>query len=410
VLLGRELRGNRDFARMWASLTVSLLGDRFTALALPTTAIVVLHAGPVTVGALAMCGTLPDLLFSLVGGVIADRWSRRRLLIACDVVSALAVASIPVAAVFGRLAMFQLFVAAAVEGTSALLSFLTFYALLPPVAGRPALTAANARLQASGQVTRVIGPGLAGLAIQWLGAARAMVFDAASFVVSAALLSGVRHEAAGRRNAPSTPFRADMVAGARLVFGDRYLRRLALCSATGNFASGMGFAVYLVFLYREAGMTPGQVGLIATATAVVAPVITFNTPRIVARIGTAITLVLSAVGFSVGWLILPLATRYPAPLIFGVAWGLANLAGAVWNVSMITLRQAFTPDGMFGRMVAATKTVATGSTPIGSIVGGALGATLGLRGTLLIAGVIGLSSAGFLLDRSLLASRADAVA
>jgi hypothetical protein len=77
---------------------------------------------------------------------------------------------------------------------------------------------------------------------------------------------------------------------------------------------------------------------------------------------------------------------------------------------MITLRQAFTPDGMFGRMVAATKTVATGSTPIGSLVGGVLAATIGLRSTLLVAGVVGLGSAGFLLDRALLSWRVDAVA
>lgn len=410
AILGRHLAGNHDFARMWASMTVSLLGDRFTSLALPTTAIVVLHAGPVTVGLLAMCGTIPDLFFSLVGGVLADRWSRRRLLVACNLMSALAVASVPAAAAVGRLHMGQLYVASAVEGTSSLVGFLTFYALLPAVAGRPALSAANARLESSGQVTRVIGPGLAGLAIQWVGAARAMAFDAASFVLSALLLGGIRHSAAGRRTAPPAPFRADLAAGARLVFGDRQLRRLAMCSATANFASGIGFAVYLVFLYRQVGMTPAQVGLIATATAVVAPVITFNTPRIIARTGTALTLIVSDLLFSVCWLIIPLGTRATAPLVFAIAWLLANLAGAVWNVSMITLRQAFTPDDMFGRMVAATKTIATGSTPIGSLVGGALGAALGLRAALVIAGVIGLASMGFLFDRALLSSRAEAAA
>jgi Transmembrane secretion effector len=366
MLLGGKLSGNRDFARMWASSSVSLLGDRFTQLALPTTAILVLHASPLAVGLLAMCGELPDLLFSMVAGVIADRWSRRRTLVACNLVSALAVGSIPVAAAMGSLHMAQLYVAAAVEGISALLSFLTFYALLPPVAGRAALTDANARLQTSGQVTHVIGPGLAGVAIQALGAARAMAFDALSFVVSALLLSRIRHAAGARQEAPSTSFRADLAAGARLVFGHRHLRRLALCSGTGNFAAGMGLATYLVFLYRDAGMTAGQVGLVATATAVLMPVITFNTPRITARLGLGWTLVLASLSFAVCWLILPLATRYPAVAIFALGWSLTNLAGAVWNVSMLTLRQAFTPDGMFGRIVAATKTVATGSTPLGS--------------------------------------------
>jgi hypothetical protein len=295
-----------------------------------------------------------------------------------------------------------------VEGTSSLLGFLTFSALLPAVVGRPALSAASARLESSGAVTRVIGPSLAGLAIQWLGAARAMLFDAGSFLASAVLLAGLRHQAAGRRAPPAVPFRADLVAGARLVFGDRQLRRLALCSGMSNFASGIGFAVYLIFLYREAHMTPAQIGVIATAVAVVAPLITFNTPRVIDVLGNATTLLLAVFAFSACWLILPLATRFSAPAVFALGWGLATLAGAVWNVSMITLRQSFTPDGAFGRMVAATRTVATGSTPIGSLVGGALGAALGLRGTLLVAGVIGMAAALFLLDRALLASRPDA--
>jgi hypothetical protein len=153
-------------------------------------------------------------------------------------------------------------------------------------------------------------------------------------------------------------------------------------------------------------MNPGEVGAILTGVAIVAPVITFNTPWLTARLGMGRTLILSALGFGLEWLILPLATRVPAALVVAPAFALQSLAGAVWNVSMITLRQAFTPDGMFGRMVATTKTVATGSTPIGSVAGGLLGATIGLSGTLLIAGAIGCSAVVFLLDGDLLRARA----
>lgn len=394
---------------MWTSLSVSLLGDRFTTLALPTTAILVLHANTFTVGLLAMCGELPDLL-SMVGGAIADRWERRRLLLVCNLAAALAVGSVPLAAALGHLAMGVLFAAAAVEGVAALLAFLTFYALLPPVVGRPAFSDANARLEASGAVTRVIGPGLAGFAIQALGAARAMVFDALSFIFAALVLSRIRNPAAGRGQQTTTTLGRDIADGVRLVFLDRQLRRLAFCSGTGNFAAGMGLAVYLVFLYRQAGMTPGEIGAIATGVAVISPLVTFNTPRILARVPTATVLIASALGFSASWLLLPLATHVNPAAIFALAWGLSVLAGSVWNVSMVTLRQAFTPDGMFGRMVAATKTVATGATPLGSLAGGVLGARIGVPATLLIAGVIGIASAGFLLDRALLNSRVEPVA
>ena len=104
--------------------------------------------------------------------------------------------------------------------------------------------------------------------------------------------------------------------------------------------------------------------------------------------------------------ILPAASHVPSAPVVAVAFAFSSLAGAVWSVSMITLRQAFTPHGMFGRMVATTKTVATGSTPLGSVLGGLLGAAIGLSPTLLVAGVIACSAVVFLLDRDLLSARA----
>jgi MFS family permease len=406
TLLGPRLRGNRDFARMWASMSISSMGDRFTSLALPTVAILALGAGSTTVGLLAMFGELPELFFSMIGGVIADRGPRRRILVSCDIVNALAVGSIPLMSALDRLTIAQLYAVALVEGVVALLSFLTFYAVLPGVAGRPALTDANARLEGSRQVSLVAGPGLAGILIQLVGAARAMITDAVSFVLSAALLAGLRGTGAVREAGERPGFARDLADGAHLVFADRHLRRLAFCSAVANFGAGMGFAVYLLFLYREVGMTPGEIGVIATGVALVAPVITFNTPRLTARLGMGRTLILSALGFGLEWLILPIASHVPSAPVVAAAFAFSSLAGAVWNVSMITLRQAFTPDGMFGRMVATTKTVATGSTPVGSVVGGLLGSAIGLSPTLLIAGVIACSAVAFLLDRDLLSARA----
>jgi MFS family permease len=404
-LLGPHLRGNRDFARMWASLTVSSLGDRFTSLALPTVAILALGAGSTTVGLLAMFGELPELLFSMVGGVIADRGPRRTILVSCDVVNALAVGSVPLLSALGHLSIAQLYAVATVEGVAALLSFLTFYAVLPGIAGRHALSDANARLEASRQASLVAGPGLAGGLIQLVGAARAMIVDSVSFICSAALLAGLRGTGRAATTGERPGFLRDLRDGARLVFADRHLRRLAFCSSVANFGAGMGLAVSLLFLYREAGMTPGEIGVIATGVALVAPVITFNTPQLTARLGMGRTLILSALGYGLEWLILPLATHVPAAIIVVIVYGLQSLSGAVWNVSMITLRQAFTPDGMFGRMVATTKTVATGSTPIGSVVGGVLGAAIGLPSTLIIAGIVGCSAIVFLLDRDLLSAR-----
>lgn len=356
-------------------------------LAFPTIAVLELHAGAAAVGTLAALGSLPLLLLSMLSGVIADRGDRRRIVVGCDLVSMLATGSVPLAAALGHLTLVQLFVATAVNGSAGNLGNVTFYSIVPTVVDRDWFDRANGRLEASNVATAVTGPGIGGALIQLVGAARAVTADAVSFLLSALLLAGLRGQP--RRTEPhATNFRRDLGDGARFVFGDRRLRRLAIASGVANLGAGIGAAVLLIYLYRNVGLSPGGVGVIVMTTGLFGTVLAFNAPLICRRLGYARALAGSAACNGVGWLLLPLATHGLSIAIVVVAYLLTMVENGLWNVSMITLRRSFTPDAMFGRMVASTQTVAQGTLPLGALIGGALGAVVGVVPTLMIGGVL----------------------
>ena len=105
----RPLTRQPLFVRVWAAQTISVFGDQISALAIPLTAILALHASALEVGILTAMAWLPHLLFSLPAGVWIDRRAHRRWnMIVVDVLRAAALATIPVAWWFGALTMWQL--------------------------------------------------------------------------------------------------------------------------------------------------------------------------------------------------------------------------------------------------------------------------------------------------------------
>ena len=104
----RSLLRHRDFRHLWAAETVSQLGSQVTLLALPVVAVTLLDATPLQMGVLSALETAAFLLIGLPAGAWVDRWRRKRVLVATDVVRALALASLPVGWALGALGLPQL--------------------------------------------------------------------------------------------------------------------------------------------------------------------------------------------------------------------------------------------------------------------------------------------------------------
>src|SRR5437588_4389642 len=255
-----------DFLKLWAVETVSEFGSQVTVLAVPTVAILVLHAGPFQVGVLSALEFLAFPTLGLVAGVYADRLRRRPIMIACDIGRLLALGSIPVAFVLDALTLQQLYIVALLTGIFTVFFDLSYQSYLPALVDRPNLIEGNTKLEVTRSASQISGPAVAGLLIQWIGGARAVAVDALSFLASAfalALITTPEPEPRPSTASGATGFIPEMREGIDVVFKSPILWRIAGCTATTNLGTNMIFgAVFLVFAYRDLHLTAAVVGLI----------------------------------------------------------------------------------------------------------------------------------------------------
>jgi MFS family permease len=171
------------------------------------------------------------------------------------------------------------------------------------------------------------------------------------------------------------------------------LSRIAACTAVFNFFSAMATAVFLLYAVRELGLAPRSLGLLFSLAAAGFVAGASVSGRLGQRYGVGPVLGAAAVVQALPFLLVPVAPRHhPLPL-FLVALAVEALGSAVFNVTQISLRQAVTPDHLQGRMNASMRFFIWGTLPLGSLLGGALGSSIGLRSTLWVAAFGSVTSA-----------------
>jgi MFS family permease len=162
-----------------------VLGSQITFLALPLTAVLTLNATPVQMGLLRATHAGSSVAVGLFAGVLIDRFHRRPILIGTDLGFAAVAASVPIAAVLGLLSIEQLFAVQVISGILSISSDVAHMSFLPAIIDREQLVEGNSKLQGTASAASVAGPGIAGALVQAITAPIAMVFDAASFLLSA---------------------------------------------------------------------------------------------------------------------------------------------------------------------------------------------------------------------------------
>jgi MFS family permease len=368
-----------DFRRLWAAQSVSLLGSEITALALPLMAVLVLDASPVEMGLLAAAGTAPFLLCSLPVGVWIDRRRRRPVLIAADVVRAGLLISIPLAAWLGILRIEQVYAVTFLVGVLGVFFEVAHYAYVPALVGRESVVEGNSKLQISYSAAEAGGPGVAGLLVQLISAPAAIVIDAATFLGSAVLLRRIETPEPPVEIQPSRGVRGDIETGLRALLGHRLLRPIVLASITESiFIKGIA-AIFVLYATRELEISPVMLGVILAVGGLGAiPGALLSAPA-AARFGVGPTIIGGWLIAMAMWLLIPLANGPLAIPVLAASMLLGGVAGTIVNVQQWSLRQLVTPDALQGRVTASHRFLVYGAYPLGALLGGWLGATLGLR-------------------------------
>ena len=375
------------FLTLWAGQTISVFGDQVSLLALPLSAVLSAHATAAQMGVLTLAQTAPYLLIQLIAGVWVDRVRRRPLLIAADLGRALLLASIPLAALVGRLGLPQLYLVAFLANVLTVLFSVSYQAYLPALVSREHLSDGNAKLTVSRQVAQLAGPGLAGVAVQALTAPVAILVDAVSFVGSGLCLATLRvAESSPAHGGRRRRLWRDIGEGLHWVAGQPLLRAGAGSAGTYNFFNTVLTTVYLLYLTRDLRLTPAAVGVIQMAGGVGGLAGAVVATRITGRIGLGRAIMWGLALASGANLLIPAAGRLSAaalPLLLSARF-MSGIGQPLYNINQASLRQALTPDRLRGRMSATMQFLVAGTAPLGALLGTALGRGMGPWATLLI--------------------------
>jgi len=377
---------NPDFLKLWAGETVSLFGARFTTLALPLVAAVTLEATPGQMGILGALQFVPFLLVTLFAGVWIDRQRRRPVLILSNLIRALLLLIIPLAAVTGVLSMKYLYVVAFLLGVCQVFFDVSYQAYLPSLVERGELIEGNSKLQMSATAAEIAGPGLAGPLVDLVSAPVTIGVNVITYLVSVFSLAWIRKPEPRPTGSGRVALWREIGDGFRVVFGNRYLRACAAEAACFNLWYFVLYAVFVLYVTRELGISATLLGVIISTSAVGAFAGSVTAGPLAERIGFGRAILASMCIGCLAFVLVPLAAGesiLPRLLLVG-AFLIGGYGIAISNVHVVSLRQAATPDRLLGRMNASYRFFVYGAMPIGSLIGGGLGELIGLRGTLMV--------------------------
>jgi MFS family permease len=394
-----RLLREREFRSLWLGQSVSLLGDQITFIAIPLLAVLVLDAGPAEMGYLGAAALFPHLLLSLPAGVHLDRVARRRrVLIACDLARAALLVTVPIAYGLDVLTLGQLYAVAFLAGCFTVFFDLSYPTVFVSVTPRERYVEGNSLIAGSRSFSYVAGPSVGGLLVQAFSAPAAILADAFSYLASALFL--------GRMRASEAPvveqqgsLRAQAGEGLRFIGGNSIFRPALTAVATLNFFNYAFSALFVLYATRSLGIEAGTLGLLLGAGAVGGILGAFVAARAGRLLGVGRAFLLGCVLFPAPLVLVPLAEG-PRPVILAMLFAAEFFSGMgvmILDINGGAIMFALTPDRLRSRAMGAFNFVNWGIRPIGSLVGGAVGAWIGVRTTLWIASIGAIAGALWLL-------------
>ena len=384
---GQGILSHPDFRRLWTADLLSQLGIRLGMTAAPLLAVITLNATTLQVSLLRTCETAAWLLLGLFAGAWIDRMRCLPVLVVADLGRALLFASIPVAAWFGVLTLTQLYVVLGLAGLLTVMFDVAHNAYPPRLLAPEQLLPANAKLAGNHSIAAVVGAGAGGFLVQWLTAAVTLGLNAVTFLWSALWLRSIRTPEPRPAPAERPDLRREIGEGLRYVFGHPLLRPIVLNTTTTMLFQAASGAVMIVFLVREIHLSPSAIGLLSMIGLLGALVASWFTERLSAWLGDARALLIASVGIGVAFTLQALTGPGWQLVWYVAATLLAAICIIVAYILQMSIRQRLCPPDLQGRVTATMSFVSWGSAPIGSLLGGIAATLLGLRPTILLAGL-----------------------
>jgi Na+/melibiose symporter-like transporter len=374
---------NRDFVLLQAGQLLSTLGSQTTTIVYPLLVLALTHS-PAKAGLVAFARILPAALFGLVAGVAADRWNRKRLMIAADGVRVLAIGSLVVTIVLDELTFWQILVVAFVEGTgSTFFNVASAGALRAVVRPRQLPSAAGAQ-QARLATVMLVGPPVGG-ALFGLGRAVPFVVDGASYVFSTLSLLLMRTPFQEVRATDARRLRSQVADGFRFLWNQPFLRTCAFLYGLTNFI-GPGVLLVVVVVGSRQGLSSGEIGVLVAAFGASMLVGAVASPLFRSALSPRTILLLELWT----WVGSAAFVVWPNVYVLMAAIVLSGVAIPVTDSVVIGYRLAITPDRLVGRVESVRSTISQVFTPLGPLAAGLLLSSVSARMTVAVFASFGL--------------------
>lgn len=371
----------RRFRLLWFGRVASAAGDAIVPVAL-TFAVLSIHGSATALGGVLASFTIARVVFTLAGGVVADRFSRRTIMLGCDLLRAAVQAFIAVMLLTHHMTLAAFIACEALFGMASAFFGPAADGLVPQTIDPAELQSANALLGISRNTLNVFGPAVSGLLLWVAGPGYVFAIDAASFVVSAAFLARLDVDAPVR--APLQSFGSELREGFREVTSRGWVRAPIVGFAISNLMLASFLVLGPLVFISHFGSAKQDWGIVSACGSVGAIVGAFASVKLAPRhplYGAFISSTLLAI--PIASLAEPLAWE-----LIAVAWGFGMGSVALANTWWETTLQRLIPEHVYSRVRSYDILVSFVFMPIGLIVFGPISDWIGLEHTLLVAAAI----------------------
>ncbi|MER6365954.1 MFS transporter [Kitasatospora sp. NPDC001527] len=378
---GPPLRRNRDFLKLWTGAGISILGTRVGTVAYPLL-MVWQNGSTVDAGLVGFAALLPLLLVQLPAGVVVDRWDRRRTMIACDVAGLLAMGSVGLVLLSGRVLLPHLMAAAFVEAAAGIFYRLAERAAVRNVVEPRHLSAALSQNEARGRAAGLLGQPL-GSSLFTVSRGLPFVFTAAGHLFALLTLLAIRKDLQSERTAVRKDLRAELAEGFAWLWRQRFLRTAVSLVAGTNILFQV-LSLTLVVIVKESGSSPAVIGVIGTVSGVGGVCGALAGSWFGRRF--SVSAILRGV-FAAWTVLMPMVALSDNPLALGGVFAGLTFAGALMNVAAGVYQVQVTPDRLQGRVSSVAMLLTSGTNSLGPLIAGFLLGAVGTTSTVLGVGV-----------------------
>ena len=370
------------FSRLaWSNLAAQF-AEQVALAAAPLVAVLALGAGEGETGLLQTALTLPFLLFAIPAGLVADRVSRKSMMVGAEVLRALALLAILVLAQSGLITWPLLALLGFVAACGTVAYSVAAPALVPALVAPAMLGAANSRIELARTVAFTAGPAVGGALVGWTGAGAAFAFAAGLSILAVMMLSGLSEPA--RAMPPRRNPLQEIAEGAAFVARHPLLRPVLVTQFVFNTAFFVIMAVFVPYAVRHLGLTASGIGVVLGLYGLGMVVGALAAPTILRRLPFGVVIAIGPIVGLAASLVMTLTIWAPTPVLAAASLFLLGVGPILWVISTTTLRQAVTPQRLLGR-VSSFSVLAQGSRPLGAALGAGVGALAGAEACLVVA-------------------------